>query len=222
MVDRLAAATAQLPGFVDRLDLPPTAVAPAVGELEAIAVRLGPHGPDALQALSPGDTCPSNAIETDRGYVLLDFEEASYRHVAWDAAYLRVPWPTCWCSWRLPEEDASRALAQWRDALGIHEPADVAHLDGDVTAAAAAWSFVSLVELGPAAADGDPRPRDPYLHASTPTRRSMLHHRMRRLAEDVDAPYPALRRLAAMVADAFARLWGPHPLTLAPAFRNLD
>ena len=26
-----------------------------------------------------------------------------WRHVAWDLAYLRVPWPTCWCSWRLPD-----------------------------------------------------------------------------------------------------------------------
>jgi hypothetical protein len=36
--------------------------------------------------------------------------------VAWDAAYLTVPWPTCWCSWRLSDASALGAThAAWGD-----------------------------------------------------------------------------------------------------------
>ena len=48
-------------------------------------------------AFSPGDTCPGNALVTDGGIRLLDFEGASFRPVFLDAAYFRVPFPTCWC-----------------------------------------------------------------------------------------------------------------------------
>lgn len=30
--------------------------------------------------------------------------------VAWDLAYLTVPWPTCWCSWQLPSWTRERAV----------------------------------------------------------------------------------------------------------------
>ena len=53
-------------------------------------------------ALSPADACPDNNLLTDRRLRLIDFEWSEVRHPAWDAAYLAVPWPTCWCSWRIP------------------------------------------------------------------------------------------------------------------------
>ena len=45
---------------------------------------------------------PDNNLLADRGLHLIDFEWSEVRHPAWDAAYLAVPWPTCWCSWRIP------------------------------------------------------------------------------------------------------------------------
>ena len=55
-----------------------------------------------LLAFTPGDTCPDNDVQVADGLVLIDFEDAQWRHVVWDVAYLTVPFPSCWCSWRLP------------------------------------------------------------------------------------------------------------------------
>lgn len=64
----------------------------AIEELRDVALELDMADSGRPGGLVPGDTCPSNAIETDDGLVLLDFEGAEYRHVAWEAAYLTVPW----------------------------------------------------------------------------------------------------------------------------------
>jgi len=96
----LAEAAAVLARDLPRLGI--TVPAPAVDELRGVAASLDVSAPGSAGALVPGDTCPSNALETDSGIVLLDFEAAEHRHIAWEAAYLSVPWPSCWCSWRLP------------------------------------------------------------------------------------------------------------------------
>ena len=67
-------------------------------------------------ALSPADVCPDNNLLLPDGCRLIDFEWAEVRHPAWDAAYLAVPWPTCWCSWRIPDASAERALDAYREA----------------------------------------------------------------------------------------------------------
>ena len=67
-------------------------------------------------ALSPADACPDNNLLLADGCRLIDFEWAEVRHPAWDAAYLAVPWPTCWCSWRIPDATAARALDAYRGA----------------------------------------------------------------------------------------------------------
>lgn len=99
------------------------------------------HGPGAL---TPGDACPDNNAETPGGLVLLDFETAGFRHIAWDAAYLTVPWPTCWCSWRLPAAVQAAALARWRatvePALG---PAVAAALDDAIRDATVGWALIT-------------------------------------------------------------------------------
>ena len=47
------------------------------------------------EALTPADACPDNNVLIGRRRVLIDFEGAQWRHLAWDVAYLFVPWPTC-------------------------------------------------------------------------------------------------------------------------------
>jgi len=85
--DTLAETAGALARQLPRLGLQPSAQ--ALDELRAI----GPAGPGVL---TPGDTCPDNNVATPTGYALIDFEAAEFRHPAWEAAYLRVPWPTCW------------------------------------------------------------------------------------------------------------------------------
>jgi len=60
----------------------------------------------AWGVVSQGGACPDNNIITPAGLHLVDFEEAAFRHLAWDLAYLRVPWPSCWCAWDLPPASA--------------------------------------------------------------------------------------------------------------------
>ena len=62
--------------------------------------RLDGHGAGGAHA---GRRLPGQQRAGRRRVVLVDFEGAEWRHVAWDVAYLRVPWPTCWCSWRMPD-----------------------------------------------------------------------------------------------------------------------
>ena len=82
-------------------------------EIVAIAARLD----DEVQVLSPFDACPDNNIQTATGLRLIDFEGATVAHPAWDVAYLRVPWPSCWCAWRMPDAVAEQAQQAWQDRL---------------------------------------------------------------------------------------------------------
>jgi hypothetical protein len=182
--------------------LPRLGVHPAPAALDELRA-LGPAGPGVL---TPGDTCPDNNVATGSGYTLLDFEAAEFRHPAWEAAYLRVPWPTCWCSWALPAAVAERALDRWRAAFGPLP----AGFEADLDRATLAWAFISTGFFLPRILAGTDDPDEPR----RPLRRAMLQHRL------TTAPGTGpLADLAAETAHALRREYGDHPLALAPAFR---
>ncbi len=209
--DDLAGGAASLARDLPRLAVTPSAA--ALDELRAVCDELV----TPASGLVPGDTCPDNAVDAPGGIVLLDFEAACHRHVAWEGAYLTVPWPTCWCSWRLPGAVASRAVARWRAALGpsASGPAFAADLERTTVA----WSLLSTAWLLPAALDGDPPPRDPAYRGRTPARRPIIQHRLALAAALATPVLPALRELAGEVHAATVRAWGRHELEVAPAFR---
>jgi hypothetical protein len=184
----------------------------AFEELRELGRRLGGSGPAAL---SPSDTCPDNNVRTPGGLVLIDFEDAHWRHVAWDVAYLRVPWPTCWCSWRLPDEVADEAVAAYRQAAGpgFPEVADPG-FDRDVSAAAVGWAMVSTGLFIDNALGSDP-PLNP--DRPTPTRRAMIMHRLRTAAGSPELP--AVAELADRLVAELRTRWGDVPLAYARAFR---
>lgn len=188
----------------------------AVAELRGAPERLraGPLG------LSPGDTCPDNNVRTTDGLVLVDFEGASVRPVAWDAAYLLAPWPTCWCCWALPSEVAAAGLARWRDGVREAFPdIDSAGFERDLTLAAAVWSVVSSGWFLRNALGADPPPEDPRLYGLVPPRRAMIQHRLAAALARDRTDLPALAELAEEMLAATVRVWGQVPLALAPAFR---
>ena len=161
-------------------------------ELRGLQVRLA----DGPFVLSPGDLCPDNNVTTPYGQILIDFERAQWQHPAWDVAYLTVPWPPCWCSWRLPDDVAELALDAYRQV----RPYDRA----DVDAAAALWAVRTVARFLPEAFDDFPPSGE--LRRLMPTRRAQVLHRLRRL--------PMLDGLRqALVAE-----WGEVPLPYAPAF----
>jgi hypothetical protein len=186
----------------------------AMDALRSLAERL----PDTEHAaLSPTDACPDNNVAVGDRLVLVDFEGAEFRHIAWDVAYLSVPWPSCWCSWLLPDDVASRAREHYRaiqaDALPY---VATDRFLRDVDAAAAGWAFVSTSSLLAQALADDPAPTD--RRQVRPTRRAMILHRLGRAAASSESA--PLAELAVRLRERLVAQWGEVPLALAPAFRR--
>ncbi len=130
-------------------------------------------------ALSPADTCPDNNLLLPDGCRLIDFEWAEVRHAAWDAAYLAVPWPTCWCSWRIPEATAARSFDAYREraADGLPYVATDA-FEADVAAARACWALISVSWSLRTALREEQTP-----HPASPGTRPRMQHRLQLVAE---------------------------------------
>jgi hypothetical protein len=172
---------------------------------------------DHAAALSPDDACPDNNIRVGDALTLVDFEGAQWRHVAWDVAYLSVPWPSCWCSWRMPGDVAGRALERYRATIESELPyvrtPDFRH---DVASAVTGWALISTSSFLPKALGDDPPATDPA--RLTPTRRAMILHRL--YGAQRSAELPAVAALAERLRAALVQRWGEVPLAYAPAFED--
>jgi hypothetical protein len=196
--------------------LPRLGVTPDPRALTALRSARDTLGP-AADALTPADACPDNNVVTPSGLVLLDFEQAGVLQVAWDAAYLVIPWPSCWCSWGLPAAVTEAALTRWREAVAPSLPAVGSDaFDRDLDIAVVGWAFISSAWYLAGASEDERESSgdEPRL----PTRRAVIRHRMR-LAAERSAVAPALASLAEDVLVATERRWGDLRLDDAPAFR---
>ncbi|PWJ25055.1 phosphotransferase family enzyme [Branchiibius hedensis] len=113
----------------------------------------------SLEVLSAGDMCPDNNLLTDEGAYFLDLEFATVRHLAWDLAYLLVPWPSCWCAWRLPPGLGRSALGRWREVF-VCDDSTWRAVQKDVELAADAWRWLSISWLLPTLSTGWPERAD--------------------------------------------------------------
>lgn len=187
-------------------------------EVLTIATRLGGE----IQVLSPFDACPDNNVRTATGLRLIDFEGATVAHPAWDVAYLRVPWPSCWCAWRMPDAVAGRAEQAWRERLRAQigpcgaEP-DWASIDAAIHLASLVWCLVTVGWFLPGAlADR----RAGGGGGSAPLLRAVVQHRLKLVAESEVPDLVAGRELARQLTEALTSTWKPHQLPIAPAFRR--
>ncbi len=187
-------------------------------EIVAVAARLDSE----VQVLSPFDACPDNNVRTATGLRLIDFEGATVAHPAWDVAYLRVPWPSCWCAWLVPEAVAERAQQAWQERLraavarrGV-EP-DWSAMGAAIEVAALVWCVVTVGWFLPGALD-DRRTGGDGLQS--PLQRSVVLHRLGLIADSVAADLGASRRLARRLAAALPFDRHSHQLPMAPAFRT--
>jgi hypothetical protein len=213
-LDRAAGALADL---IPRLGITPSPV--ALAEIRHLQDGFG--GDERCWALTPGDTCPDNNILDDAGVVLFDFEGAAIRHVAWDVAYLRVPWPSCWCAWRLPEGVADRALGRWRAAVvGTVPYVGTGAFAADLERAESGWAAVSTAWFLAGALDGDDVPGGEAGRRVAPGRRALILNRMAQAARGTVPGLAAWRALAAETRAAAEAAWGPVELRPAPAFRR--
>jgi len=178
-------------------------------------------GGPACRVLTPSDACPDNNVLTENGLVLLDFEGAQVRHLAWDAAYLTMPWPSCWCSWALPDELAARALARWRNGVEsviLHVAS--ADFDNDLAVAEAGWAMISTAWFLERAVHDAAQQVPQVLDGQDPDRRAVLLRRLSLLARTTDDRLAPLRDLAREIHGTALASWGESPLALAPAFRG--
>jgi hypothetical protein len=172
---------------------------------------------DAVSALSPSDACPDNNVFTaDGGLALIDFEHAEWRHVAWDVAYLRVPWPSCWCSWRLPDDVVEQAVARYRDALATQLPyVATPDFEHDLAAATDLWAVLYSSWFLPLTVAGDPVAAEGL---DSPRRRALMLHRLD-LVERTSMS-PEIAAFAGQLRKTLVDSWGEVPLDLAAAFRS--
>ncbi len=108
-----AVAAERYADVLEELGLPPHLQ--ALEDLRMLPSRLGDP---RQEVLSPADTCPDNNVLAAERMHLIDFEHAELRHRVWDVAYLRAPWPSCWCAWLLPDEVAEAAVSRYRRQPG--------------------------------------------------------------------------------------------------------
>jgi hypothetical protein len=197
------------------LDVPAPAGLDA--ELAAIAQIAAPAD---YQVFSPGDICPDNNLLAGDGVRFLDFEAAGYHSVFLDAAYLRMPFSTCWCVFRLPAELSAAAESAYRQQVtGLWpELADDAIWQPGVRRAVAAWTLSSMWWLLGRTLEGDSSMNPDAPQA--PHTRQLMRHRWTVLAAELEAAgeYPALAGLARSRLSATGS-WNAAELPLYPALR---
>jgi Ser/Thr protein kinase RdoA (MazF antagonist) len=182
------------------------------GDVAAVQVAISDPGPWA--ALVHGDPCPDNTvIRADGTAALFDFEHAGHGHALLDASYIHLPFPTCWCANRVPDDVAADADAAYRDSLG--ELGADSSYEAALAAAVASGALCALEwHLAPALE------RDGTWGIATVRQRQATRLRSLATAAERAGQFEALAdfalRLAATLTDRWARL---EPLPVYQAFR---
>jgi hypothetical protein len=169
---------------------------------------------------SPGDLCPDNNLVTPAGVRLLDFEAAGVYPVFLDAAYIRMPFSTCWCVFRLPEGLGQAAEAVYRELVSEIWP-ELARDEvwqAGMRRGIAAWSLNSMGWLLRRSMAGDfPLDEDRI----SPRTRQLMRYRWRTLAGELEpsGEFPAVAQLARLLLAATDG-WDAAALPLYPVFRS--
>lgn len=178
-------------------------------------------GGPGFRAFSPSDLCPDNNLVTNRGVRFLDFEWGCIRDVTLDVAYIRVPFPSCWCVFALPSGMADAMLAEWRAQVADVWPAlaDDEVLLPRLREAHLLWTWLSTWWLMPRG--GAPDRPIAFDESVSPRRGRALVDRWEGLGAACAATEPALAEHATAVAGALrSRFDVPTPaLPPYPAFR---
>ncbi|MFC5824169.1 hypothetical protein [Nonomuraea insulae] len=153
--------------------------------LDADLAALGANA-ERYRVFSPGDICPDNNLLTPAGMRVLDFESAGYHSAFLEAAYMRMPFSTCWCVFRLPPGMSARLEDVYRqEVISIHpDLSDDVLWETGVRRATATWIvFMTWVLLARA------RQRDRPMHPArtpVPTERQLLRHLWNSLLRELD------------------------------------
>jgi hypothetical protein len=161
---------------------------------------------------------PRQHLITAEGVRLIDFESAGFHPVFLDAAYLRMPFSTCWCVLRLPAAVASSLEDAYRTSVCAVYPdlaADEVWQHG-MRRATAIWTLHAMSYLLERSLDED-RSMNPDV-AAAPTARALLRYRWQTLRDSLVAgnEFPALAEAMSGLLAATSH-WPVPPLPLYPA-----
>jgi len=205
----------QVPGFLAELSVPlPVGLAADLADVGSIL------RPGLYEVFSPGDICPDNNLLTAGAVKFVDYESAEFHSAFLDAAYVRMPFSTCWCVFRLPESIARSAETQYRKIVSGIYP-DLVNQEvwrGGLRRAVAAWTLHAMTYLLDRSLVADRPMIDDGRTA--PTARQLLRHRWRQLLAELE-PSGELPSLRAVARQLLARTehWQVPELPLYPAFR---
>jgi hypothetical protein len=174
---------------------------------------------DRHAVFSPGDICPDNNLLTPDGLRFIDFEEAGFHSAFLDAAYIRMPFSTCWCVFRFPAELSAAAEDAYRAQACLVWPdlADDTVWQPGMRLAVAAWTLSSTSWLLRRALAADV-PMNPA--ATSPHTRQLMRYRWQALAAELE-PARELPAVAELMRSLLAATtdWHAEELPLYPAFR---
>ncbi|GHO56880.1 phosphotransferase [Ktedonobacter robiniae] len=110
-------------------------------ELQDLRASLLAPGP--FNVFVQSDAAPDNFLFDGTHWRLLDFEGARYTHALLEASYCRMPFPTCWCVYRMPEPLIERMETVYRAELvkGCPEAADDALFYRGLVGACITWAL---------------------------------------------------------------------------------
>jgi len=211
----------EIPEILGELNI--TAPAGLAADLAEVATIVRPR---RYPVFSPGDICPDNNLLAQGRVIFVDYENAEFHSAFLDAAYLRMPFSTCWCVFRLPDSLQRSAEGAYRDFVCQIYPDlrnDEVWQPG-LRRAVAAWTLHAMTYLLDRALLADQPTIDDGRAA--PTKRQLLRYRWRQFIDEL-APEPGVaigpefRALDALARRLLASTehWQVPDLPLYPAFR---
>ncbi len=172
-------------------------------ELTTLAASLTNPGP--FFTLIQSDAAPDNCLFDGTHWRLFDFEGGHYTHALLEAAYYRMPFPTCWCVYRLPENIMQRVETAYRAELvkGCPAAADDTLFYHGMVEACVTWAlnfhFMRPLEKM--------LEQDRHLVALTDRQRFLLYLNSAVRASAEFDHLPATGATLRAIADRLAQLW---------------
>ncbi len=97
-------------------------ITPGVESELAELARAMEH-PEGFETFIQGDSCPDNCVYLDGKLHMLDFEFSRFTHALLEGCYVRLPFPSCWCVYAIPERIMQRMETTYRTELAQSCPA---------------------------------------------------------------------------------------------------
>lgn len=188
---------------------------------DVASVRSQLDDPGQYAALVHDDLNPTNALVTDKGVRLVDFEGSGFGHIGFDAAFLHYPFPHYSAHWSvLPESITQAADRSYYETLATALPADALQGYDEMLAVGAAAALAGRIARLPVIASTDQTSHDSWRRRAQLVQQIEVFRRLANRAEMLSG----LSQWAGELAEAMAERWTDAttpPPRVFPAFGSL-